>query len=367
MDQIERSLLDQIEHVVFVLEPDAEGVPRYVAFNRYGCEVLGKSEADVIGLTAAELYPGDLGEIALQRHVEAFRTGQRQSYEILLPINGSERHVHRTLVPEIGTDGRVRRVIGSSSDRTGQQLLRHMQVGLDTIQGEAEDFVWLAAHDLRTPIRHVRNIAEMLRDDFKDLGDGKLQLIDMLEDLGIKAMELIGDVLSHAEATSCVAEEVLEFDFGNLARAVLALLDPAGTCICNITEARIRGDMVATQIILRNLVENALKHAVGPRGAAGRLCLDLVVEPCGHDSFAVHVADNGCGFDDPALVFLGGGDPRSDSGYGLMGIRRLIHARGGRLSAANRDDGPGARISFTLPGQVRVDCEISHAVVASAS
>ena len=230
-----------------------------------------------------------------------------------------------------------------------------MRTELDTINNELETYVSLAAHDLRAPMRNVAQIADLLREDFQDLGDGKLDLINLLEDIGKKATRLIGDVLSHAEAVSRV-EEISEFSFGDLVRDILALLDPTGSCVVVCSEATVRGDKTATQIILRNLVDNAMKYFESPASGpdAVPLQLDIRILASDDDYFYVSVADNGSGFSDPARLFLDSGELRCDSGYGLLGVRRLITARGGSLSVANREEGSGAEVSFSLPGMAQL-------------
>ncbi|MEW9921116.1 ATP-binding protein [Marimonas sp. MJW-29] len=346
----ERALLDQIDHAIFVIEPDAEGRPVYACINRFACAILGRSEQSVIGLSAKELYPGRLGEIAFHHHAGALASGQPRSYEIHLPIRGSERLVRTTLRPVTDGRGHTLRLIGSSTDITGSHIMRQMQANVETMNIEAEDFVALAAHDLRAPLRHVSAIADMLREGFVDMGDGKLELIDMLEELGTRAMELIADVLSHAEATSLTPESTQScFDFSDLVREVMGLLDPSGHCHCDIGEGRIKGDRIVTQIILRNLADNAIKYASGSDGHA-TLHLCFLHRDCGDGFVEVVVQDNGKGFADPAILFLQEGKLRTGSGFGLFGIRRLIRARGGTMKAENLRGGQGARVVFRLPG-----------------
>ena len=57
------------------------------------------------------------------------------------------------------------------------------------------------------------------------------------------------------------------------------------------------------------------------------------------------------GFAESAIRFINGGGFRVDSGYGLLGVRRMVQARGGSMSAVNSEDGTGAVIRFSLPGE----------------
>lgn len=86
-------------------------------------------------------------------------------------------------------------MFGTSVDLTQEQNTRDAQVSFKTIATEMEQFVTMAAHDLRAPLRNMSMIAEMLSEGFVDHGDGKVELIIMPDDLAQKSMVLISDVL----------------------------------------------------------------------------------------------------------------------------------------------------------------------------
>ncbi|MEM9060258.1 MAG: ATP-binding protein [Pseudomonadota bacterium] len=361
-------LFDLVAHPVFVLVADEDGIPRYRGFNKFACNVLGRDEAEVIGKTAREIYSGRLGEIAYQHHVEAFRSGMPRSYELSLPISSLPRRICTTLEPYRDESNRVTAFVGSSEDVTGGDIVREIETDLDMMTREMEDFVSLAAHDLRSPITQVHAIADLLREDFKDLGDGKIELIDLLEDVGAKAMELISDVLSHAQATS-TRQQIMEFDLAALCRDLLVMLDPLDQCVCEVGETWIYGDRNATQIVLRNLIDNALKHArpnadaIALSGEPAQPVQLNVLATTGVDGMInIQIRDSGAGFSGSTLKFLGGGDFSPDSGFGLLGVRRLIRARGGSLTAMNAGNGKGAIVAFSLPGRLFEGraCALAH-------
>lgn len=345
MREDERATLDSVAHPVFVLEQDADGAPRYVAFNTTACARAGVSEDQVVGMTAIDLYEGRLGEAVYEQHVAAMRDGLTRSYEVSLPVKGEEIRVRTVLTPVFVDDGALRHVVGVST-----VIERTIIANADDDRRRSDtEFIRLAAHDLRAPLRRVKSIAGMLRDfadpsteDGEEIGE----LLDLLDKVAANAGALIGDVLAHGLAMD--AESFAEeFDFGELCRGVLAYLDPQGRCEANIRPARAFGDKTAAQIVLRNLIENALKH--GEEGATQRL--DLSLRPYRGGFFEISVRDHGVGFSDPAVLFLKSGRLRTDSGYGLLGVRNLVRDRGGSITAANAKDGPGAVVSFTLPGE----------------
>lgn len=349
MSPEQKLLLDQVEQAVFVLEPDSEGIPRYTAFNRYALGHIQRPEAEVLGLTIRELFPGRFGEIIFGHHLRVLRDGQPFAYQAHLPLHGEERQIEVTLRRCRDSAGYVSHIVGTTKDISSLGHLHNLRLGAEMFHAEIEDFVSLAAHDLRTPMRHVSTIAEMLREDFEDLGDGKLELIAMLEKIGTRATLLISDILAHAQATS-TQSDVREFSFRDLVNEILALLDPMGRCTCLIHGDRVVGDRAATLIILRNLIDNALKYGRRAEDNALQVEISLTAEP--DNFYAIEVKDNGPGLRDPSALLLNTGTLRTDGGFGLLGVHRLVKARGGRIEARNRADQDGAVIRFTLPGHL---------------
>lgn len=356
MDAQEKKILNLITHAVFVIEADSEGVPRYSACNAHALKSMGKTEEDVVGLTARELFPGRLGELAFGHQVEGLKSGKERSYEHVLPLSEGHRLVFTRLTPDKDGYGNFTRLIGESTYVSSRQIVEKLRAKTQAVNTEMEDFVYLAAHDLRVPMRHVITIAGMLREDFQGIGDEKLDLIDMLENIGKKSMSLIGDVLTHAQSTTLIAECV-EFDLRELLQEIMVVLDPMNHCTVSAPKVHIKGDRTATQIILRNLIDNAIKSPKARALSDGKAAtLHLVLSATAADGFfEIGVQDNGCGFEDTAVVFLNGGKLKIESGFGMLGVRRLIHSRGGTLMAANSHESSGAVVSFSLPGTLRSD------------
>jgi signal transduction histidine kinase len=340
-------LLEFLDHVatpVFVLDVDDEGIPRYSAFNECALHVSGFSLDNILSHTAREVYPGRGGIAAYERHLEVIGSGTKKQYEVSLPIAGEIRQIQTNLMPVKDETGNVIRLVGTSVDITDLRIGLESQAAVKTITNEMEDFITMAAHDLRTPMRNVQNLADMLREDFTDLGDGKLQLIDLLEDVALKATSLISDVLAHAQATKA-RQEFIAFEFGALCREITDIIDPLSKHNIKVSEGFIVGDKTAYQIILRNLLDNAIKH-----GGRDELEISILLSEGCEKMIEVVVSDNGKGFDNPGIAFLSGGKLRVDTGFGLLGIKRMIKSRGGDISAEVPDTGTGSQISFTLPG-----------------
>ena len=337
------SQFDHVASPIFVLAVSPTGDPIYVAFNTHACAVARRPLSDFIGHTALEVYSEDFGRTAYDRHCAVIASKSPLTYELDLPLGQRTRTIRTTLTPQLDADGEVCLLYGSSTDVSAERDAVEAKVSFDTVTSEMEQFITMAAHDLRAPMRNVALLAEMLREDFVDHGDGKLQLLEMMEDVATKSMALIADVLAHARATAPKNQHTA-FDFPALARDICDVLDPQGLHHFNVTAGQVTADRIALQIALRNIIDNAIKH-----GQRAHLAMDIAVCSGNDNMLDITLSDNGVGFTKSALAFLNGGTFRVDSGYGLLGVRRMIDARGGRITARNGADGGGI-IQFSLPG-----------------
>ncbi len=358
MNAIDYALLDLVETPVFVVEMQGDERPVYVAWNRAASEMSGLSAAQVIGKTAKELHPGRLGEIAHRRHCRVAAEKRSATYQLTLPLGGRQTRVQTHLCPVLDDDGNVANMVATVTDVTARQGVAEAQSELNNFASEVEDFISLAAHDLRAPLRNVQTVADLLREDFVDLGDGKLELIDMLGAVGTKAMALISDILAHAQATGATAQ-VAEFDLRDLCEGILLVLDPFQNHAVACPDIEIEADRNLVQIAIRNLMDNAFKHA-----GRDHVQIEIGVAEAEDGLIEVTLSDNGKGFGDPAMAFIRSGKLRVDSGFGLLGVRRMLTAAGGRLSAGAPQSGTGGIVRFALRGRLRTAAPPAQAAMA---
>lgn len=337
--------LDHISAPIFVLEMNEDGAPVYAAMNAYALQKSGRPLSDYIGRTAEEVYPQAYGRAAHARHKDVIEKGVATTYQIDLPVGGETRTVRTTLRPERDATGAVVLLFGTSRDMTVEKQAMEAKIQFDTLSSEMEQFVALAAHDLRAPMRQIATLSGLLRDEFVNMTDDQIELLDLIENVSLKSMDLISDVLSHAEIGHNEAVETV-FSFPALCQDVCDVLDPQGAHHITTSSATIEADRTALQIALRNLIENAMKH-----GGRDRLEIDINIQKGLPGMIEVTLTDNGVGFNEGSLKILNGGEFRVESGYGLFGMKRLISARGGTLAARNLPNGRGAAVRFSLPGE----------------
>ncbi|WP_299652104.1 PAS domain-containing sensor histidine kinase [uncultured Tateyamaria sp.] len=338
------SIYDLVDAPVFVLVADDEGRPVYDFLNKVGRDRLGKGLDEIIGKAAHEVFDGRAAYSVFRHQLIAWQAGQTTCYEIALPLRDDKVWFRTSLVATHDEDGALVRMVGTSHDISAERSLLQQEVMTAAAAREVEDLVCLAAHDLRSPIGNMKSLAYLMRHDFVDHGDGKLELINMIDTLADKSLDVISETMAQVMAKSAPVKSG-PFDFGGVCDDILVLLDPLREHSVSYPRITLDADYTAVQIIVRNLIDNAFKHA--DRDA---LRVEISVDQMNTRRLAICVRDHGPGFQQaPADA-----DPATSvaNGFGLMGVRRLVKARGGTVKFGAPATGEGAEVRVELPGQM---------------
>jgi signal transduction histidine kinase len=164
---------------------------------------------------------------------------------------------------------------------------------------------------------------------------------------------LVGDLLLLArvddEGLRVRREDVDLDDLAYAERERIALEHPRLTVDAAIEPVRVTGDADALQRVLRNLVDNAVRHATGTVTLTVRTVGGSAEVRVGNDGPPIPTADRQRIFDrfvrlDDSRSRAGGG-----TGLGLPIARDIVTAHGGELTVDALDVGAAMRISLPLP------------------
>jgi signal transduction histidine kinase len=208
-------------------------------------------------------------------------------------------------------------------------------------------FVSDAGHEMRSPIAVIRTEMEVA----ERAGVSATTVSDVLSETG-RLERLVEDLLVLARVDEGqIRLHRGDVDVDDLLEAERSRLRGRGEVVVTaaITPARVQGDRAALGRVVRNLVDNAVRHA------AGRIHLACRVVG---GSIEIEVADDGPGV--PAeerervferFVRLDEARARQDggSGLGLAIVRELVRAHGGQVELAGGGPLPGARFVVRLP------------------
>ncbi len=199
-----------------------------------------------------------------------------------------------------------------------------------------EQYSWVAAHDLKEPVRVMGTYAELVAEEYADKLDK--DGVFMLETITKSAR----DSLNRIDAVlkfSGVRKEAMQFeiiDLPKLIETVIAsmnfVIEESGASVDVQGSARIRGDRELLQLSIQNLIENSIKY----KSDADPEVMFSIEEDDQSGSVIVKVEDNGVGLQgaDPNQVF--GMFKRLESekpgtGLGLSIVRKVISAHEGEI------------------------------------
>jgi signal transduction histidine kinase len=260
-------------------------------------------------------------------------------------------HVPRTIGPE-----EARALTALARHVMTQLELRRSLLEIDERNSELDTFSRSVAHDLRAPLRAIRGLSELIREE----NAGRI--------LDARGQEWLGRIVQAADRMHALIDGVLSYarisrgnlpietvELGSMVREVLNDLSAELESRRAVVEVApdlpaVRASSVALRQALANLLSNAVKF-VAP-GVAPRVRVEA--ERRG-DRAVVSIADNGIGIPaalqgrlfQPFSTLLGPGDPNSGVGIGLSIVKKAVDRMGGRLGLES-EPGRGSRFWLEL-------------------
>jgi len=266
----------------------------------------------------------------------------------LKPVDSMRREVD-----EISHSTLHHRVAEPSSGDEVARLAHTMNAMLDRLEGAAgrqRQFVSDASHELKSPLTTIRAKVEVANlhpaaADWSEVGETVLSEVDRLDDM-------VGDLLQLArldETGGALAargdvdlDELVTAEATRL-RALDVVVDDSG-----VSAARVQGDRAALSRLVRNLIDNAARHA------RSKVAVSVAIE--GGDA-VVRVDDDGAGvavgdrervFDRFTRLDEGRARGAGGAGLGLALVRAVAAAHGGVVRVLDAPLG-GARFETRLP------------------
>lgn len=253
-------------------------------------------------------------------------------------VESGDREI-RTGVVRSDELGHVARALDELTSRLGQ------------LESERAAMFSSVSHDLRTPLAALRAAVEALADGVAPDPDRYLR--SMQRDIDALAA-LVDDVFLLASIEAGRVDHVrVTTDLSEVTDEAIEALTPVAEAadvrlVLDATSAvRVAGNPTALGRVVRNLVDNAIRHA--PEGST----VHVAVEDDGLPT--VRVVDEGSGFApdfaDSAFDTFTRADPSrtratGGAGLGLAIARGLVESHGGRIWI---EEAPGGHVAFELP------------------
>jgi PAS domain S-box-containing protein len=314
-------------------------------------------DQSLIGLSHYEVFP-EMPERWREIHRRCLAGATERCEEEPFPRHdGTTDWVRWEMTPWYGEDGAIGGLILFSEVITErkrtERVLATQARDLQRSNAELEQFAYVAAHDLREPLRMVASYTELLGEMYQGRLDDKAdKYIHYAVDGARRMQRLIDDLLDYSRIAAkgkalqptpvaAVLREVIE--------TMHMRIEEAGAEIACDELPVVRADPGQLAQLFQNLIGNALKFR-------SERPLRIRVDARHSDGqWVLSVADNGIGIPsgDAERVFqmfqrLHGRSQYEGTGMGLAIVRKIVERHDGRIWLES-ELGKGTTFYFTLP------------------
>lgn len=233
-----------------------------------------------------------------------------------------------------------------------------MAQGLKRLQELQNEFVFIAAHELRTPVTAIKGYLSMIREGSAGVISTTLQkYLDPVWQSNERLIQLVNDVLEIARSEAGrLKVEVQPYDLRDAVRAILVEIKPLAdqkkitVSYEEISLPEVLADSGRVKEVIMNFVSNAIKY----NRDGGWI---KVYHETSKDGVTTHVEDNGFGMseDDQKHVFEKFFRAEAveiktiqGTGLGLFITKELVEKMNGKIWFRS-EEGKGTRFSFELP------------------
>ncbi|MDX1607928.1 MAG: sensor histidine kinase [Candidatus Spechtbacterales bacterium] len=249
--------------------------------------------------------------------------------------------------------------------KTGDELeglgetFNKMVEGLKRLQELKDEFVFVAAHELRTPVTAIKGyLSLILEGSAGKISDQAEKFLNQTKKANDSLNQLVNDLLEIARSDAGRLEvETAPVNIGEPAKSTVEQLQPLAdeknitlSYNTDIKAPSVIADEKRIKEILVNLAGNAIKYTQ----EGGRVELFHEVKD---GMVATHVKDNGFGIseEDQKELFSKFYRVKTDktkniqgTGLGLFIVKQLVEKMGGKIWV-NSKEGEGSDFAFTLP------------------
>jgi PAS domain S-box-containing protein len=338
-------------------ETDLEG--RLRRANERFCSLVGRAEADLVGVPLRELLHED-DQLGHQRELDALvvdGVGYLRDERYLRPDGGVVRatnEIERTT----DTAGRPGLLVAAQATAA---LLERAELGRARAEAELrrrDEFLNVLSHELRSPLAAILVWARLLRESGEQGADSERGL-EVIERSGRAIEKALDDLVQVARIVAGKGELACHslLDLRAIASAAAdATRDEAEkkrVSLARVLPAHaltVSGDPALLQQAIARLLANAVKFT--PAGGS----IELALEGSATEAL-VRVSDTGSGMSESFLPlafepFRQAAQPNRAHrglGVGLCIVRHLVTQHGGQVSASSPGPGQGSVFTLRLP------------------
>jgi PAS domain S-box-containing protein len=337
---------------------------KYVFFNNRFAQIHDYRPEELLGREYQSLIHPDERETAAQI-VSKRLAGEEvtQQYEMRrLKKNGQVVwcEVMASSVDYRGRPALMANIIDISNRKKAEEILEKLNKDLESAvkelsqsNQELQKFTYVAAHDLKTPLRAIGTLADWISTDYADKFDEKgRQEVELLVKRVKRMDKVIDSILQYSEVRRATQEDQ-EVDLNIVLSEVISTIDPPENVEITIGSElpTVVCEKTCMMQVFGNLLRNAVKNMDKPKAQIKVSCVT-------EDAFwKFSIADNGPGIEEKHFekifqIFqtLSPRDDSESTGVGLTIIKKIVELYGGKIWVESKV-GEGSTFFFTLPKQ----------------
>ena len=363
IEEFNSSILNNSPNPMLVIDPDTS--VRYA--NPALEKVTGFASAEIIGRKAP--YPWWPEETVHQTSGELLKAMQEglQRFEKLLQKKNGEHFWVEITSATVRKEEEFNYYLSNWVDITERKraedekeiLIRRLEATnqkLAESNKELQDFVYVASHDLREPLRKISTFGRLLQETLAGrLDEDQQENFEFMIDGANRMQEMVDAILSYSRViTKAKPSEVVDLNriIDDLEGLELSdrLEETAGTITVPEPLPPVYADPSQVRQLFQNMIVNGLKYH--RQGKPPEVTIRASETD---DMVRAEVSDNGIGiagdyYDDVFTMFRRL-NPRKDyegTGIGLTVCKRIVKRHGGEIWISSTP-GEGSTFYFTLP------------------
>lgn len=275
---------------------------------------------------------------------------------IVSPVKSLEKGTH--LVAEGNLDQPMVIKTGDELEELGFAF-NNMMVGLKKLKELEKEFVFIAAHDLRTPVTAIKGYLSLMLDGgYGEVTPNLKEALVKVTNANQRLVQLVNDLLVVARAEAGrIPIKVSPIEIVESIRAVISELTPLADEKKIIIDyqtqnnlPKVLADPERVKEAMVNLVGNAIKYTLG----SGSVAISHEIKD---NNLVTHIKDTGMGMSQEAQkklfekYYRVENDKTKDiqgTGLGLFIVKQLIEKMNGSIWVVS-EEGKGSTFSFSLP------------------
>jgi PAS domain S-box-containing protein len=361
-----RTVLDEIGDAYF--EVDLKG--NFTFVNDQMTQHLQYSKEELLGMNYRTFTVKEEIKNVYEAYNRVYRTGEPSlsfGHKVIRK-DGTGRVSNVSISPAKNAKGEIIGFRGISRDITTQKRLeeerevllqdiKKINQKLEEANKELQDFVYIASHDLREPLRKISSFGTLLQDSLKgNLNDDQQENFEFMIDGAQRMQDMIDALLTYSRLTTKAKppewvdlNKVIE----NLKKLDLATMldETRGTIHVPAPLPSVQADPSQMHQLFQNLIGNGLKfhkEEIPPE-------IIIRAHEVANNMIRIEVEDNGIGIDEKyhGQLFtmfkrLHSREQYEGTGIGLASCKKIVERHGGNIGIKSTP-GKGSIFWFTLP------------------